>query len=91
MNEPITSWSKREQRDRATAKSLLVWQIGVSCQQHVEGAFCSGQQLTIRETTPAHLLDRADFVTFQIASETPVNTLVQQDFHFVADKMKSRA
>jgi hypothetical protein len=68
--------------DSARTQILLVFQILVSCDQHVEASLrCLGQQVAILELTPVQLERSADLMWSEMATKRSRSSLIEQDSH----------
>src|SRR5262249_36919476 len=68
-------------RNGEPGEILLVLEIAVDCQEHVEFAFSELQELAVSLAGPSHLGRGLRLVAGQLAFEPPREALVKQDAH----------
>src|ERR1043166_2767080 len=77
-------------RSRTTAifnlvRSLLRREPSIHGNKRVEFLFSQCKQFAILDSTPTAFLNRCDLMADEIARESAVNALVEQNLHFVAE------
>lgn len=81
IGEPVRPCPKDEDRDRESCEVLLERQIPVDGHEGIELLSRQGQQFTILDGCPPHLPGRLDVMPDDVARQSPIDALVEQDSH----------
>ncbi len=80
--------AKNDERDRAKGKVLLVVDVRVSGQHHLEAfSFSRGQQFSVSKPLPALLTYASYFMAWEVAGKPPVEIMVEEYFHRRQEKL----
>ena len=82
MYQPNALGFEHHHRDGEVGQVLLEREIAVAGDEDLEVHLCQCQETAVLDASPAHFLDRLHLVTGQVASQPPIQALVQKQLHF---------
>lgn len=79
LSERIVRRNQHNHRDVECRKILLILELLIDGQEHIEFVFCDSQQVAIAFAGPSHFWGCSRIVARQVAFQATRNTLVKQD------------
>jgi len=82
VDEPDARSLKHYHGNGEAGHVLLEGQVAITRDEDLEIRFSQREQVAVLDAVPTQLLNRLNCMTWQVASESPVQALVEQHCHF---------